>query len=112
MVALGTGPLQAAGLAEQHVVLSLAGRDVADAAAFAQLATDEHAALATRGGTLRMKVQTTDPTPREFALKVAAPPTPDKPRNGKGRPVPPGPHGGVNIWDKAGDDKGRDDPRN
>ncbi|MEJ7598747.1 MAG: hypothetical protein WKG01_12635 [Kofleriaceae bacterium] len=112
VVALGPGPLQSAGLAEQHVVLTLGGRDVVDAASFARLATDEHAALATRGGTLRMKVQTTDPTPREFALTVAPPATPIKPRTGKGREVPSDPAGGVNVWDKAGGDKGRDDPRN
>jgi ABC-type transporter Mla MlaB component len=117
VVALAPGPLKTLGLAEQHVVLSIAGRDVADATSFARLATDEHASLAGRGGTLRLEVQTGDTTPREFALTVPAPAPADPkrpPRNGKG-PREPNPTGGVNVWDKFGGNRGsgkatRDNP--
>ena len=117
VVALAPGPLQTLGLAEQHVVLSITGRDVADATSFARLATDEHATVTARGGTLRLEVQTADSTPREFALTLPAPPPVDgkkPPRNGK-NPRDPNPTGGVNVWDKFGGSRGsgkssRDNP--
>ena len=110
---LEPGPLQAAGLAEQSIVLAVAGRDVSDAAAFARLATEEHAALAGTGGTLRLKVQTEGGAPREFAVPVEATRVEPRPATGRG-----GNHGGavgtgnVNVWDRYGGGKGsgRDDP--
>jgi hypothetical protein len=116
VTALGAGPLQDVGLAEQYIVLSIDGRDVADAAAFARLAVDEHTQLEARGGMLRLKVQTPDPTPREFALEIEprAAPRPGS-RGGPALPavptVPVAP-GNINVWDRIGGGKGskRDDP--
>ena len=112
---LGTGPLQEVGLAEQYVVVAVAGRDVIDAASFAKLAGDEYAVLADTGGSLRLKVQANDGAPREFAAAIKAkqvePPTHD----GSGKPPRHGHEtgsGGVNVWDRYGGGKGsgRDDP--
>ncbi len=119
VTALASGPLQQAGIAEGYVVTAVAGRDVVDAATFAKLAADEHAALADRGGPLRFKVQTpADPAPREFTAKIegAAAVTPDN--TGK-KPHPTGSGtqgtGNVNVWDKYERPPGakapsRDDP--
>lgn len=114
---LGTGPLQDLGIAEQYVVVAVAGRDVTDAATFAKLAIDEDAALVEKGGTLRLKVQASDGAPREFQA-VVKPKTEDTPNTGKnprhgngGRNGGTG-TGGVNVWDRYGGGKGsgRDDP--
>jgi anti-anti-sigma regulatory factor len=106
-------PLQAAGIADQYIVLAIDGRDVTDAATFARLASDEHATLTARGGTLRLKVQTADPAPREFAVTVNASKV-DPPGQGSGKRPRNGSNGtgGVNIWDRYGGGKGsgRDDP--
>jgi hypothetical protein len=114
VTALGPGPLQALGLAEQYIILSVAGRDVTDAASFARLAAEEHAGLEARGGTLRLKVQTAEPAPREFALSLepAAGARPGGRPGGPGRPGAIGPPAGVNVWDRLGGGKpaGRDDP--
>lgn len=114
VVGLDSGVLMGMGLAEQYVVLGIGGRDVNDATSFAKLANDEHTQLAARGGTLRLKVQTADPAPREFTSAIKPPnaPDPDKKRptiiivpGGGGNP------GGINVWDKYGGGKGgRDDP--
>lgn len=114
---LGTGALQDLGIAEQYVVVAVAGRDVIDAATFAKLATDEDAALVDKGGTLRLKVQASDGAPREFSavIKAKADPTPGSktgPRGGNtGKGVPTN-GGAVNVWDRYGGGKGsgRDDP--
>ena len=112
---LGTGALQDLGLAEQYVVVAVAGRDVTDAATFAKLATDEDAQLVEKGGTLRLKVQASDGAPREFSTVVKAK-TDETPTNGKpprnGSGTKPNGTGGVNIWDRYGGGKGsgRDDP--
>jgi anti-anti-sigma regulatory factor len=116
VVALTSGPLQDIGIAEQYIVLGVDGRDVTDAASFAKLATDEHAQLVEHGGTLRLKVQTTDPVPREFAAAIKGGDAP----NPIGRPHPQGTpgvrdptgSGGVNVWDRFGGNRGsgRDDP--
>ncbi|HET7501401.1 MAG TPA: hypothetical protein VFK02_10375 [Kofleriaceae bacterium] len=113
IVALDGGALQELGLAEQYVVLGVAGRDVTDATAFARLAEDEHAGLAERGGTLRLKVQADAGAPREFAAQI-------RPRSENVVPAAPGrrPHApaavgnGVNVWDKLGGGRAgnRDDP--
>jgi hypothetical protein len=113
VVGLASGPLQEVGLAEQYIILSIGGRDVGDAAAFAKVAGAEHAQLVDRGGTLRLKVQTADPAPREFVATVKAPETPKQTGTGKrpnGRPG--GPPGGVNVWDRYNGSRGsgRDDP--
>ena len=114
VTALASGPLQQAGVAEGYVILSISGRDVSDGASFAKLATDEHAALVEHGGTLRFKVQTPDPAPREFAAKVAA--TATAPEQGGKKPpkrgTTPAGTGNVNVWDKYERPKGptRDDP--
>ena len=114
IVALAGGPLQELGLAEQYVVLGIGGREVGDAAAFAQLAGDEYDGLVARGGTLRLKVQADGGEPREFAaaVKPAAPGITPAPASGT-RPRGPTPAGtNVNVWDKLGGGKGsgRDDP--
>lgn len=110
--ALASGPLQQAGIAEGYIVLSVAGRDVVDAASFAQLATAEHAAVAAHGGSLRFKVQTADPAPREFVAKVeAADATKPRDKPGGGRTGGAQGTGNVNVWDKYERPKGsRDDP--
>ena len=113
---LGTGPLQDLGLAEQYVVVAVAGRDVIDAASFAKLAGDEDAQLVEHGGTLRLKVQSSDGAPREFSTMIKTKVDDTVPTNGKGPHTGPkgGPNntGGVNIWDRYGGGKGsgRDDP--
>ena len=111
---LGTGPLQDLGLAEQYVVVAVAGRDVIDAASFAKLAADEYAILADKGGTLRLKVQANDGAPREFAATIKSKQV-DPPDAGSGKPPRNGHEtgsGGVNVWDRYGGGKGsnRDDP--
>lgn len=114
---LGTGALQDLGIAEQYVVVAVAGRDVIDAATFAKLATDEDAALVDKGGTLRLKVQASDGAPREFSavIKAKTDTTPSGktgPRNGNGGTGVPTNGGAVNVWDRYGGGKGsgRDDP--
>jgi len=114
VIGLASGPLQEVGLAEQYIVLSIDGRDVGDAPAFAKVAAAEHAQLADRGGTLRLKVQTPDPAPREFAATVR-PAEPSGKPTGKHNPggtqhAPP--PGGVNVWDRYNNPRGsgRDDP--
>ncbi len=112
---LGTGALQDLGLAEQYVVVAVAGRDVIDAASFAKLAGDEHAQLVEHGGTLRLKVQSSDGAPREFSTMIKNKVEDIAPSNGKpdrGTGKNPGTPGGVNIWDRYGGGKGsgRDDP--
>jgi len=111
------GPLQTAGVTEQYIVLAIDGRDVTDAATFARLTTDEHAALLARGGTLRLKVQTADPAPREFTASVKAHTTVETPHDGSNSGKRPntgsnGGTGGVNVWDKFDRNRGsgRDDP--
>jgi len=112
---LGTGPLQEVGLAEQYVVVAVAGRDVIDAASFAKLAGDEYGGLADTGGTLRLKVQANDGAPREFAAAIQAKQVEPPTKSGSGKPPRHGNEagsGGVNVWDRYGGGKGsgRDDP--
>jgi hypothetical protein len=114
IVALTAGPLQELGLAEHYIVLGIGGRDVGDAAAFARLATEEHAGLVERGGTLRLKVQADDAAPREFAAAIKprqdAAPAANPVKHPRTQNPPTG--GNVNVWDKFGGSKGsgRDDP--
>jgi anti-anti-sigma regulatory factor len=111
---LAPGPLQELGLAEQYIVLGVGGRETPDAATFAKLAADEHAALVERGGTLRLKVQADGGAPREFtavikpSTEAAAPSAGHRPRGDAPSVAPPN----VNTWDKLGGGKpsGRDDP--
>ncbi|MBX3159236.1 MAG: hypothetical protein KF773_24925 [Deltaproteobacteria bacterium] len=124
VVGLAAGQLQEIGVDKGYVVLSIDGRDVGDGAAFARLALDEVGTLAIRGGSLRLKVQTPDPEPREFSAAVAAvavdppPGDPKKPGGGRTGPGPTptnGGSGGVNVWDRLGGGGGakgggRDDP--
>lgn len=115
---LDAGPLQKLGVATQYIVLAISGRDVTDAQTFAKLATDEHAAISARGGTLRFKVQTLDGPPREFALEIASTKSTDPTPSGSGSRPTTGGHegsgtnGGVNVWDRYGGGRGsnRDDP--
>jgi anti-anti-sigma regulatory factor/DNA-directed RNA polymerase subunit RPC12/RpoP len=112
IVALTDGPLLELGLAEQYIVLGVDGRDVGDASAFARLAGDEYGALIDRGGSLRLKVQAAEGTPREFAAAIKPSRTELAPTNGK-RPRGSTPSvNGVNVWDKVngGRGSGRDDP--
>ncbi len=112
---LGSGPLQDLGLAEQYVVVAVAGRDVIDAASFAKLAGDEYDTLGDKGGTLRLKVQASDGPPREFATAIKAKQV-ETPTHGSGggklRTGNETGSGGVNVWDRYGGGKGsnRDDP--
>jgi anti-anti-sigma regulatory factor len=112
---LASGPLQQAGLAEGYVVLAVDGRDVVDGPSFAKVAGEELKSLEARGGSLRFKVQTPDPAPREFVSKVDAaakePVEGGKRPTGKGTPVN-ATTGNVNVWDKYEKPKGasRDDP--
>ncbi|HEY4242884.1 MAG TPA: hypothetical protein VGM88_23875 [Kofleriaceae bacterium] len=113
ITALAPGPLQDLGLAAGYIVLSIDGRDVPDAAAFAQIATDEYTQLSERGGTLRLKVQAADGVPREFSASVKAPDATTTPATvhhpvGSGAPVSAPPTGGVNVWDRYGGN--RNDP--
>jgi hypothetical protein len=113
IVGLAAGPLQELGLAEQYVVLGVDGRDVTDAAMFAKLIGDEHDALVEHGGTLRLKVQTADGAPREFAAAIKPPRSDVEPATGVKRTRGSNPGAsGVNVWDKFGGGKGsgRDDP--
>lgn len=112
LTGLSAGPLQEAGLAAPYIVLAVAGRDVADARAFATIAAEEHAALADGGGALRLKVQADGAAPREFTATIAAPPS-ERPRSRVPAPARASETGlgGVNVWDRprsAG--SGRDDP--
>ncbi len=112
---LGSGPLQELGLAEQYVVVAVAGRDVIDASSFAKLAGDEYGALSDKGGTLRLKVQASDGPPREFSTAIKAAKQVETPATGSGSGKPPrtgNETGNVNVWDRYGGGKGsgRDDP--
>jgi len=115
IVGLTGGPLLELGLAEGYVVLGVDGREVGDAPAFAKLVGDEYAGLVDHGGTLRLKVQTADPAPREFATAIKPPPHGEPasaPANaGSGKRSEPA-AGSVNVWDKfnGGKSAGRDDP--
>jgi len=112
IVGLTSGPLQDLGLAEQYIVLGVGGRDVVDAAAFAQIADDEYAGLVERGGDLRLKVQAADGAPREFATAIKPARAEPAPAGTK-RPRGSAPSGnGVNVWDKVNGGRGgsRDDP--
>jgi hypothetical protein len=112
IVGLSGGPLQELGLAEQYVVLAVGGRDVPDAAGFAALADEEYTGLVERGGTLRLKVQSAEGSPREFASAIKPPRVePGAPTAKRLRPPAAGGNG-VNIWDKVngGRGTGRDDP--
>ena len=111
------GGLAGAGLTPGYVVLSVAGAKVADAAGFAQLATDELTRLKIAGGALRLEVQAGDGDSKSFSVPVAA----DKPidSGGSGRPSsgtgsgrPSSGTGNVNVWDRygGGSSAGRDDP--
>jgi hypothetical protein len=113
---LDHGVLQDLGLAEHQIVLAIDGHDVADAAAFAKIATEELAQLSDRGGSLRLLVQSETGDPREFSRTIPGKQievvptqhTPHGPRNGN----PNSGSGGVNVWDRFGGSShgGRDDP--
>ncbi|MBK9034409.1 MAG: hypothetical protein IPL61_24605 [Myxococcales bacterium] len=108
--------LAGSGLTPGYVVLSVAGAKVADAAGFAQLATDELARLKTAGGALRFEVQTGDGDSKSFTVPVAADKPVDTGRSGSGSgggsSRGSGGTGNVNVWDRygGGSGAGRDDP--
>ncbi len=117
VVALEPGAIQELGVAERYIVLAIDGRDVIDAAGFVKILTEERAALAERGGSLRLLVQGDSGDPREFSTTIAGRPveTPTTtPKNGgkTGRETGSGGTGGVNVWDRFGGNRGsgRDDP--
>jgi anti-anti-sigma regulatory factor len=120
ITALGKGPLQELGLAEQYIIVGIGGRDVGDAAAFGKLAGEEYAGLVEHGGTLRVKVAAEGGAPREFAAAIKAAHPEQVPGPGPGAPPrdprdahDPAPSGtGVNVWDRfsGGKGSGRDDP--
>ncbi len=117
IVGLEHGPLQELGLAEKYVVLAVDGREVADAATFAKLATDEYAQLSEHGGALRLLVQPESGDPREFQSQIAGKATqPNNPHPATTGPTQTEPSGPVNVWDRYGGSRrngsgGRDDPR-
>jgi hypothetical protein len=111
---LDRGAIQDMGIAEGYIVLAVNGREIADAAELAKLATDEYARLADSGGTLRLLVQTPTGDPREFqstmpGKQVEPATTPTRP---KGGPRDRGGPSGVNVWDRYSGQRqgGRDDP--
>lgn len=111
----GDGHLSKAGLTPGYVVLSIGGTRVADAAAFAQLATDEATRLSAAGGSLRLEVQAGDGEAKTFSAPIAAErPVDPRPTGGSGgRPTGGGGGtGNVNVWDRygGGSGQGRDDP--
>jgi hypothetical protein len=115
VTALAPGALAEVGLAARYIVLAIQGRDVIDAISFAAIALEEHAQLATRGGTLRLAVQTADPAPRVFERAIAgqvgaAAPAPR--REAAPPRVDPRIPNGINVWDRFGGGKepARDDP--
>ncbi len=116
VIGLDDGPLKELGIAVRYVILSIDGRPVTDAAAFAKIANEELATLREKGGTLRLAVQADDGAPREFSTAIPGrvveppPPPPHGPR-GSGAPQVPN-TGNVNVWDRYGGGKGsgRDDP--
>jgi hypothetical protein len=100
------GPLRAAGVPERAIILALDNRDVGDGTAFARLVTDQQIALAKTGGVLALRVQTPDPSPREFTARISPP-------SGIPTRVPTGRNtgsGGVNTWDRYNSGSARDDP--
>jgi len=114
VVGVEAGPLRDLGLAPGYVVLEVGGRDVSDAASFAQLTGDELDRLKQSGGTLTLEVQAGDGDAKTFASPIKA----DKPVDSGGHG---GGHGGgshstgtgnVNVWDRygGGGGGGRDDP--
>ncbi|MFT3696222.1 MAG: hypothetical protein QM831_23990 [Kofleriaceae bacterium] len=110
---IAAGPLQELGLGEHYVVLGVNGKDVPDAATFAKLVTDDMAALADRGGTMRLRVQPESGEPREISTQIAGKQVPVVPTQGHPVNHPIEDHStGVNIWDRTGGGKktGRDDP--
>jgi hypothetical protein len=111
---LDRGIVQDMGLAESYIVLAVNGRDIADAAAFAQILAEEHERLVEHGGVLRVLVQTPTGDPREFQTAVEGitidPAHAPSIHNGRNPPntSPPG----VNVWDRYNGSRqgGRDDP--
>lgn len=118
VTAVGEGELGKAGLTQGYVVLSVGGAKVADAAGFAQLATDEAARLAAVGGALRLEVQAGDGDAKSFSAPIAATRPIDDGRPSGGSGGGTGGRGGssgtgnINIWDRlgGGSGQGRDDP--
>jgi hypothetical protein len=101
IVKLGEGPLRAAGVPEHAIVLAIDERPVVDAPDFARHLDERVAALGKPGGSIVLRMQTVDPTPRDLTIRIA----PSKIE----RPRPPAAgSGGVNTWDRYGG--GRDDP--
>jgi len=104
VVGLKAGRLKDLGVAEKYMVLEVGGRDVADAAAFVAVATDEVARLEVTGGTLKLEVQADDPRPKSFAQAIKARVTEsgdtghDNGKRGDGGKHPG--TGGVNVWDQ------------
>jgi hypothetical protein len=117
VVALEPGDIQQLGIAEKYIVLAIDGRDILDATSFVKILGEEQAALADRGGSLRLLVQGDTGDPREFSTQITGKPVeggtplPNTGRN-TGRNNGSGGTGGVNVWDRFGGNKGsgRDDP--
>lgn len=118
LVSVDKGELRDLGLAPSYVVLEVGGRDIRDATAFAQLASDEMTRLKGQGGTLSIEVQAGDGDPRVFSSQIKS----DKPAvnptsggsggRGGGDSGGRGGTGNVNVWDRYGGGKGggREDP--
>jgi len=118
VVALEPGEIQQLGVAERYIVLSVDGRDVPDATAFVKILGEERAALAERGGALRLIVQGDSGDPRDFQTTIAGKPveggtqTPNNGKNGGKNQGGGSGTGAVNTWDRFGGNRGsgRDDP--
>jgi DNA-directed RNA polymerase subunit RPC12/RpoP len=109
LVAVGDGPLRAAGLAPQDIILEVEGRPIATAEAFAAALATEHERLARTGGALSLLVKSGDAEPRAFNVAVARVEAPAARPIRTGTPAAP-PGGGVNVWDRTGGGQSRDDP--
>lgn len=106
---LGAGDLTNFGLAEKYIVTSIQDRQIKDAKAFAQIATEEFERKKKEGGALKLIVKTGDTPPLEYNKPI--PKTireVREPRGPRGPAVVPN----INRWDQFGGPRrpDRDDP--
>jgi anti-anti-sigma regulatory factor/DNA-directed RNA polymerase subunit RPC12/RpoP len=107
---VGPGPLRDAGVSPHDVVLEVDGKRIASADALANELDAEIPRLKKEGGALKLLVQTGDGEPRAFTVPVPRQAETPRTVDHEARPalVPVGT--GVNIWDRTGGGKVRDDP--
>jgi hypothetical protein len=107
---VGPGPLRDVGVSAHDVVLEVDAKRIATADALATEVEAETARLKKEGGALKLLVQTGDGEPRLFTVPVPRQAETPRAVDHEARPalVPVGT--GVNIWDRTGGGKVRDDP--